>query len=87
MLTEQIKLKVKIFPAAGLWDQKRELEIELNESSLIELMAILDKRLNVNQEKMKRLMFLHNGRALDRSKDVVFNNGDQLWLLPLLSGG
>ena len=82
-----MKVLVKVFPAAGLCDQTQELEITLEEGSLSELLTLLQERLSVNPGKIEELMFVHNGRAMDRREDVLFQDGDQLWLMPMLSGG
>ena len=82
-----MKVQVKIFPIAGLCDQKQELEISLEEGNMGELQMLLEKQLGVNPSVIKSLMFLHNGRALDVRADAVFADGDLLWLLPQISGG
>ena len=77
---------IKIFPIAGLCDETRKLELTLEEGSMSEVLTNLREQFNVNP-KIEELMFLHNGRALNRHKNTVFRNGDELWLLPMLSGG
>ena len=78
---------IKVFPSVGLCDETQKLEVTLEEGSMSELQTLLQKRLGITLQKMESLMFLHNGRALDKYKDIVFRDGDELWLLPLLSGG
>ena len=80
-------VQVKVLPVAGLCDQKQEMEIALEEGSMTELDARLEERLGVNPRTIKSLMFLHNGRGFDGLADVTFADGDQLWLLPQISGG
>jgi len=82
-----MKVQVKIFPVAGLCDQKRELEITLEEGNMNELEVHLEERMGVNPRVIKSLMFLHNGRAMGEQENVVFKDGDLLWLLPQISGG
>ena len=84
-----MKVHVKVFPIAGVNDQSQKIEILLGEGSLSEALMHLQERLcpGSNPGKLEKLMFLHNGRYLDRHKDAVFQDGDELWLLPLLSGG
>jgi molybdopterin converting factor small subunit len=82
-----MKVQVKIFPIAGLCDKKQELEIPLAEGSMGELEAYFEERLGVNLRAIKSLMFLHNGRSIDERENVVFSDGDLLWLLPQISGG
>ena len=78
---------VKIYPIAGLCDKTHEMELSLDGGSMSEVMPNLQKRFGVESLKTEALMFMHNGRALERNKDVAFQDGDDLWLLPLLSGG
>ena len=78
---------IKIFPSVGVCNQTQKLEIALKNGSFCELLTLLEGKLNVSLEKLEKLMFVHNGRGLDRQKDVVLCDGDELWLLPLLSGG
>ena len=82
-----MKVFIKVFPSAGVCDQTQKLEIALKDGSMGELRMSLQERLGVNPGKIEELMFVHNGRALDRRKETVFGDGDQLWLLPMLSGG
>ena len=79
---------IKLFPIAGVCNQSQELELILEEGKLGEVLANLHERLGVNLAvKLEKLMLLHNGCALGNRKDVAFQDGDRLWLLPLLSGG
>jgi len=82
-----MNVHIKIFPIAGLNDRKQELEITLEKGNLNEALNRLREQTGVNFGEMKTLMFLHNGKALDKHEDNVFREGDQLWLLPVLSGG
>ena len=82
-----MKVHVKVFPIAGLCDRTKKLDIALEDGSMNELQACLRERLDVNNHKIETLMFLHNGHALDKQKDAVFKDGDQLWLMPVISGG
>ena len=82
-----MKVFVKVFPTAGLCDETRKLEIALEEGNMSELQTHLQERLDANPNKIEELMFVHNGRAMDKRKDVFFQDGDQLWLMPMLSGG
>ena len=79
---------IKLFPIAGICNQSQEMELALEEGKLGEALTKLYERLGVDLDvKLEKLMLLHNGRALDMRKNVVFQDGDRLWLLPLLSGG
>ena len=78
---------VKIFPIAGLCNKKQELQIALEEGNMGELRRLLPERLGVNLPGPEAFMFLYNGRALRQQEDVFFQDGDQLWLLPQISGG
>ena len=82
-----MKVYIKIFPIAGLFNKRQELEIALENGGLNETLALLEEKLGVNFREIKTLMFLLNGYRLDDKKEVAFREGDQLWLLPLLSGG
>jgi len=82
-----MKIHIKIFPVAGLSDRNQEFELALQKGSFNEALALLQKLLDVNLSEIKTLMFLHNGHKLENDKDEIFQEGDQLWLLPLLSGG
>ena len=83
-----MKVQVKIFPAAGLCDQKQEFEIVLNKGNFAELETRLEERFGINPLPIESLIFLHNGRGLDgRRENVTFQDGDLLWLLPQISGG
>ena len=81
-----MKIQVRIFPIAGLCDKTEEHEIPLEDGSLNGLMARLRELLGADLSGNEKLMFLHNGYALDIEK-TVFRDGDKLWLLPRLSGG
>jgi molybdopterin converting factor small subunit len=82
-----VKVSVKVFPAAGLCERRRELEIALEEGSMRELEERLFGALGADPLEAKALMFLLNGRGIGRRDGVVFKDGDQLWLLPQVSGG
>ena len=82
-----LRVHIKVFPIAGLCEQRQEIELALEEGSMTEMETLLFKRLEVNPGNIEAYMFLHNGRGLDNDKDVVFRDGDQLWLLPQISGG
>ena len=84
-----MNIHVKIFPIAGLCNQSQDLELALENGSLDELLVRIQKRLDTDTDlrKTETLMFLYNGRVLDKHKDVVLSDGGELWLLPLLSGG
>ena len=87
-----MKIHVRIFPVAGLCDKTQELDILLEHGNLNGILAYLkeqlfQERMAADPGSIEKLMFLHNGHALDRKKDTVFKDGDELWLLPQLSGG
>jgi len=82
-----MKVNIKIFPIAGLFNKKQELEIALENGDLNEALTRLQELLGVNFRENKTLMYLHNGYKLESQNDAVFQEGDQLWLLPILSGG
>ena len=81
-----MKVSVKVFPITGVSDAAQELEITLSEGNLSELIAILQLRFRVDPHD-ESIMILHNGQALDSYADVILSNGDQLWMMPCLSGG
>ena len=82
-----MNIQIRIFPIAGLCNEKKELELALEKGNFYEAQARLEELLGISFRENKTLMFLHNGQGLDRNKDIVFREGDQLWLMPLLSGG
>ena len=82
-----MKVQVKVFPITGLCNQSQKLELALGNGNFSEVLTLLAEKLGVSFDKFEKLMFLHNGRGLDRKKDVVLCDGDELWLLPLISGG
>ena len=82
-----MKVQVSVFPIAGLCSQKQEMELALEEGSMGELETLLFNRLGVKFRKAEALMLMLNGRGLDIHEEVVFCDGDQLWLLPQISGG
>ena len=82
-----MKVSVRVFPIEGMCSQSQDLDMTLEEGSFGEVLTFLQMRFDVTMDKLESLMFLHNGYGLDRRKNVVFHDGDQLWLLPLLSGG
>ena len=82
-----MKVNIRVFPIAGLCNQRLEMALALEEGSMNELLRLLSGQLGVNLPETGAFMFLHNGRGLDRYEDVFFQDGDQLWLLPRISGG
>jgi len=82
-----MKMNVKVFPVTGLCNRTREMEVNLEEGSMSELLAHLQKQLDADLPETESLIFIHNGHGLDKCKNVVFQDKDQLWLLPILSGG
>ena len=82
-----MKVNIKIFPIAGLCSESKKLELTLEEGNLGEVLRLLEENLGAKLSKLEEFMFLHNGRGLDRGKDIFFQDGDQLWLLPMVSGG
>ena len=82
-----MKVHVKVFPIAGLCEQRREMDFSLENGGMGELEPLLERELGVSLDKIKSLMFLHNGRGLDEPENVVLCDGDLLWLLPQISGG
>ena len=82
-----MNVHVKIFPIAGLCDKTQKLAIVLKNGTMDELLEHVQEQLGVTLYETETIIFLHNGCALDRHKETVFKDGDQLWLLPLISGG
>ena len=83
-----MKIHVKVFPAAGLCNETRELEITLEkDGSMNELLSSLRDMIGINVDKIETLNFVQNGRLLNKHEDIVFRTGDNLWLLPQISGG
>jgi len=82
-----MKVRIRIFPAAGIDKVPDEFEITPEKGCLSEVLALLRENLGLDPAENAALMFLHNGQELDIRKEAVFQDGDQLWLLPLLSGG
>ena len=81
-----MKVSVKVFPIAGLCDRRQELELALEGGSMGELEALLFERLGA-APKTKAFTFLLNGRGVGKRESVVLRDGDNLWLLPQISGG
>ena len=81
-----MRVNVKVYPIAGVSDATQEMEVALTEGNLNELMTLLQERLGAGLCE-KSVMILYNGQALDLKADVVFSNGDQLWVMPCISGG
>ena len=82
-----MNVHVKIFPIAGLSEQRQEMELALEEGNMGELETLLFNRLGANPGNAEAYMFMLNGCGLDNWEEVVFRNGDQLWMLPQISGG
>jgi len=82
-----MKVQASVFPIAGATNRKQELELTLEMGNLEEALAQIEERLVVNLPKTETLLLLHNGQGLDLSKEAVFNDGDQLWILQQISGG
>jgi molybdopterin converting factor small subunit len=82
-----MKIRVKIFPAAGLSDKTQEFDMELKEGNISEVLTSLQKRLNFNPDILETINFIHNGRLLVTREKVIFSDEDQLWLMPQISGG
>ena len=84
-----MNIRVKIFPIAGLCEKTQEMELSPGKGSLEEALGLLREQLGADGElcEIESLMLLHNGRVLDKRSNAVFRDGDELWLLPLLSGG
>ena len=82
-----MKVQVSVFPIAGLCNEKQEIELAMEEGNMGELETLLFNRLGVKLQKAEALMFMLNGRGLGRDEEVVFCDGDKLWLLPQISGG
>lgn|GEM_PF-4713274 len=80
------KVKIKVFPLADVTDTSFETELTLSEGSLYECMTYLNEQFNTELRE-KEIMILHNGRSLDIYADAVIAEGDQVWVLPRLSGG
>ena len=81
-----MKVFVKIYPVAGLNDMTHEVDIELTEGNLSELLARIKEHLSVDLNE-SAVMLLINGRGHNMDKELSFNEGDAIWLLPKLSGG
>jgi molybdopterin converting factor small subunit len=81
-----MNVHVKIFPIAKLNNTAQELEVELAQGHLSELMVFLRRQIG-DEISEKSLMLLHNGQGLDMNTDMVLQEGDKLWLMPMLSGG
>ena len=82
-----MEVQITILPIAGFCGEKQELKLYLEEGSISELAALLEERFGVNLRSIESLLFLRNGRGMDVSEDVVFADGDQLALLPQITGG
>ena len=81
-----MKIYVRIFPIAGLFDATQELEVKLIEGRLSELMNSLNQSLGADLLD-KDILILHNGHSLDIKSDTLFSDGDQIWIIHCLSGG
>ena len=82
-----MKVHINIFPIAGLCNQSKKLDLNLEEGNLGEVLILLEQILDAKLSKLEELIFLHNGRGVDKRKEILFQDGDQLWLLPMISGG
>jgi len=80
------KVKIKVFPLADVVDASFETELTLTDGSLYECMTYLNTHFGTELRE-KDIMILHNGQSLDIFANAVINDGDQLWVLPCLSGG
>jgi len=80
------KVKIKVFPLADVTDTAFETELTLTEGSLYECMTYLNKHFGTELRE-KEIMILHNGHSLDIHMDAEVNDGDQVWVMPCLSGG
>ena len=82
-----MKIQVSVFPIAGIAEKKREFELTMENSNLEETLVQIEERLGVNLPKIETLLLLHNGQGLNKNKELAFKDGDQLWVLPQISGG
>jgi len=81
-----MSIHVKVFPIAGVCDAAQVMDVTLNEGCLSELMTILTRQLGTDPRK-QGIMILNNGQSLDVDADASLNDGDNLWVMPRLSGG
>ena len=82
-----MKILVKIFPTAGLADKTIQMEIDLKAANISELLSVLHEKLGTDPAKIETLNFMHNGRMYTRHEDLILKDGDQIWLLPKITGG
>jgi len=82
-----MKVQVSVFPIAGTTEKKQELQITMEKGSLEEALARIEERLDINLPKIETLLLLRNGQGLNKNEELILKDGDQLWVLPQLSGG
>jgi molybdopterin converting factor small subunit len=82
-----MKVKIKVFPIAGLCDQSMALDLDPEEGGMSGLIMCLRERLGKNPLEIENIMFVHNGRLISRLEDAVLLDGDKLWMMPQVSGG
>ena len=84
-----MNIRVKIFPIAGICGRTQEEELFLEKGRVGEALELLRSRLGIDKDlrAIETLMLMHNGRVMDKSLDENLKEGDELWLLPPLSGG
>ena len=80
------KVRIKVFPLADVTDAAFETELTMTEGNLFECMTFLNKHFGTELRE-KGIMILHNGQSLDIHADAEVSDGDQVWVLPRLSGG
>ena len=81
-----MKIYIRVFPIADLFDATQELEVTLSEGSLGELMTSLNQLIGTDLFD-ENIMILHNGHNLDKKSDTQLSDEDHIWVMPYLSGG
>jgi len=82
-----MKVHVKMFSIPGICEASREMEFALCEGDLKELLNLLQEEVGDAPLPLDNLLILHNGRALVKNENAQFSDGDDLWILPQISGG
>ena len=81
-----MKINVKIYPIAGLNEATQVMDAALDEGNLSELVTFLCRQLGADLREYG-VMILNNGQSLDIESNVILNDGDNIWVMPRLSGG
>jgi len=84
-----MKVKLKIFPIAGVNSKALLLEVEIKEGATVADLLCMAEQITGNRIPDTGVMVLLSGRAIDRCKeiDTRLEATDWLWIMPTLCGG